>query len=200
MDRRTFVAAVVGALPLASFRLREAAAQDTEFIRALDQAQEARPQRIAASARIAAEGEPGTPLVLHGQVRTAAGQPVDGAIVFAYHTDHTGLYDRPGSAAHSWRLRGWARTGPDGGFEFRTIRPAAYPSRQIPAHVHMNVYAPAGRYSAGELRFADDPLVPRREHDESERAGEFKWVRPVAQRAGAQHVDFAIKLDESKKF
>lgn len=200
MNRRTFVIALGAALPFAALRGRRAAAQDTEFIRALDKAQEARPQRIAASARIAPEGEPGTPLVIHGQVRNAAGQPVEGAIVFAYHTDNTGLYDRPGTAAHSWRLRGWARTGADGRFEFRTIRPAAYPSRQIPAHVHMNVYAPAGRYSAGELRFADDPLLPRREQDESARLGDFGWVRPVAQREGAQHVDFSIRLEESKKF
>jgi hypothetical protein len=66
--------------------------------------------------------------------------------------------------------------------------------------VHVNVYAPAGRYSAGELRFADDALVPRRERESSDRMRELEWVRPVTTRERVQHVDFNIRLDDARRF
>jgi len=200
MNRRSFLIALSAGLPCASAHFRDAEAQDLEFLRALDAAQKQRPSVIASLARIAPESEPGTPLVVHGRLLDTSGAPLSGAVVFAYHTDRDGLYDRPAGAAHSWRLRGWARTDNEGRFEFRTIRPAPYPSRQIPAHVHVNVYAPSGRYSAGELRFADDPLVPRQERESSDRMGEFAWVKQIATRDGVQHVDFAIRLDPARRF
>src|SRR5688572_19657937 len=96
--------------------------QDVEFIRALERTQQSRPSTLASNARIAPATEPGTPLVIHGRAFAADGRtPLRDAIVFAYHTDREGLYDRPGTAAHSWRLRGWARTDADGRFEFQTI-------------------------------------------------------------------------------
>ena len=61
----------------------------------------------------------------------AAGKPVPGVDVFAYQTDQHGIYAAPG-AADPWRLKGWAVTDAQGRFEFRTIRPAAYPSNTVP--------------------------------------------------------------------
>jgi len=176
-------------------------AQDTEFIRALDRAQAARPATITTSARIAALDEPGTPLIIHGKAFAEDGKtPLSGATVFAYHTDRTGLYDKPGSPAHSWRIRGWARTGSDGGFEFRTIRPGAYPSNRIPQHVHFTVFTADARYHAGELRFADDPLIPAAERATSKGEGQFGDVRPVTKEGPADAVDFAIRLKAGERF
>ena len=77
------------------------AAQDTEFIRALEKTQEQRPATLTATARIAPESEPGTPLVIHGHAFAEDGKtPLANAIIFAYHTDKEGVYDRPGAAAH----------------------------------------------------------------------------------------------------
>lgn len=193
--------ATVGALLASFFLAQPAEPQDLDFIRALERAQAQRPQALSSVARIAPEGEPGTPLVIHGRVVGSDGQSATaGAVVFAYHTDREGLYDQRSAGPHSWRLRGWVRTDAEGRFEFRTMRPGSYPSRSVPAHVHFTVFHNGSRFHAGELRFADDPLVSAREQSASERAGNFGAVRPVRQAKGVQHVDFAIRLDAGEKF
>ena len=179
-----------------------ATAQDREFLRALERAQQQRPATLTMNARIAPASEPGTPLVIHGRLFDQDGRtPVAGAVVFAYQTDREGLYNAPGSAPHSWRLRGWTKTGPDGRFVFETIRPGRYPGARIPAHVHLTVFAPAGkRYHAGELQFADDEFVPAPDLAESRSAGEFGRVRPVRTDGDAQHVDVQIRIDPRQVF
>ncbi|MDC8014964.1 hypothetical protein [Tahibacter soli] len=122
------------------------------------------PATFAAPARIAPAGEPGEPLALSGVVTDRAGKPQAGVVVYAYHTDRTGIYPRDaslsGAAARHGRLRGWARTDDAGRYAFDTIRPAAYPGRSIPQHVHLHVIEP-GRctYYLGDVLFADDPLL-----------------------------------------
>lgn len=178
-----------------------ASAQDVEYIRAVERAQQQRPASMAASSRIAPAGEPGTPLVLHGRVVKADGTPAGGAIVFAYHTDRSGLYDRPEAGAHSWRLRGWAKADEAGRFTFETIRPGPYPDRRGPAHVHFTIFTPSGeRYHAGEAKFEDDNLVPAREREASKRAGDFGEVRPVRREAGKEHVQVALRIDAAQRF
>src|SRR5262245_66231303 len=115
MDRRTFLIAISAVAPVLSLRSEAFAAQDLEFLRALERAQRERPAVLAATARIAPVGEPGTPLVIHGRVLRADGRTAaPGVVVFAYHTDATGHYDVPSAGPHSWRLRGWARTDAEG--------------------------------------------------------------------------------------
>ena len=177
------------------------AAQDVEYIRALERAQASRPQALTASARIAPESEPGTPLVIHGQLFAADGtSPVANAIVFAYHTDRGGLYDKPGSGPHSWRLRGWARTDATGRFEFSTIRPGSYPNTTNPAHVHFAVFTADARYHAGGLLFDDDPLIRDADRARDKALGEFASIRPVRQEGPAQHVDLRLRLDPNQRF
>jgi protocatechuate 3,4-dioxygenase beta subunit len=181
--------------------LLPAVAQDTEYIRALERAQAARPAQITSSERIAPENEPGTPLTIKGKLFAEDGKTVvKDAIVFAYQTDRTGLYDAAGSPAHSWRIRGWARTGADGAFEFRTIRPGRYPSRTIPAHVHFTIFTGSTRYHAGELRFEDDDVVPAREREASRQEGTFGSVRPVTKSGNGEAVELAIRLKASERF
>ena len=177
------------------------AAQDTEFIRALEKTQESRPATLAATARIAPESEPGTPLVIHGHAFAEDGKtPLANAIIFAYHTDKDGVYDRPGTPAHSWRLRGWAKTDAQGRFEFSTIKPGSYPNTNNPAHVHFTVFAADAKYHAGELQFADDPLIQAsaRARDKSE--GEFGSIRPVRTEGGSQHVDLRLRVSPRNRF
>jgi protocatechuate 3,4-dioxygenase, beta subunit len=176
-------------------------AQDSQYVQALTRAQSQRPAVLSPVARIAPESEPGTPLVIRGRLFAADGKTaIPNATIFAYHTDNSGLYDKAGSPPHSWRLRGWALTSPDGSFEFRTIRPGPYPGNRIPAHVHFTVYTADARYHAGELRFEDDRLVPDNERQAAKDAGQFGGVRPVRVDGGTQFVEFAIKINPSERF
>lgn len=116
------------------------------------------PEVIGSSSRIAPQGEPGEPLVLDGIVRDADGTPVPGVIVYAYQTNSRGIY--PKAATRHGALRGWARSDAQGRYRFETIRPGAYPSRNIPQHIHMHVIEPGrATYYIDDITFSDDPLL-----------------------------------------
>jgi protocatechuate 3,4-dioxygenase beta subunit len=195
MDRRTFIVITGSVVAAAGAGLVPGleASQDLEFIAALERAQRERPTQLASAARIAPESEPGDPLAVHGRAVAEDGQtPIPGAVIFAYHTDRTGRYDRPGAPPHSWRLKGWAMTGADGRFEFRTIRPGAYPQRNTPEHIHLNMFLPDGRrYWADGLVFDDDPLLP---------AAERAKAGHVRREGGTQHVDFTFRVIPANRF
>jgi protocatechuate 3,4-dioxygenase beta subunit len=104
----------------------------------------------AAIVQLASPGEPGERMILTGRVLAADGAtPAAGVVIYAHHTNHAGLYAN-GSNETVWsrrhgRLRGWAVTGADGRYTFRTIKPAIYPDRSMPAHVHLFVGEPGRR-------------------------------------------------------
>lgn len=110
-------------------------------------------------------GETGEPLVISGNVYKEDGKtPAAGVLIYAYHTNAAGIYPKrtPDDGRAQWRhgyLRGWVRTGRDGKYEFRTIKPAAYPGRTEPAHIHLTMSAANYPEYVGTIWFADDPLV-----------------------------------------
>src|SRR5262245_54060989 len=106
MNRRAFLATTAAVVASTRFGITShaAGAQDLEFIAALERAQRERPNGLTSKARIAPESEPGQPLVIHGRAVAEDGRtPIKGAVIFAYHTDRDGLYDRPGAPPHTWR-------------------------------------------------------------------------------------------------
>jgi protocatechuate 3,4-dioxygenase beta subunit len=139
---------------------------------------------------------------VHGRAFAADGRtPLVGAIVFAYHTDRNGTYDRRGAGAHSWRLKGWAKTGADGRFGFRTIRPGPYPARGQAAHIHLTLFTADGsRYHAGEVLFADDPLVSAAERESTRRDADFGPVRAVRREGVVEHVDVNVRVVPGQRF
>jgi protocatechuate 3,4-dioxygenase beta subunit len=130
------------------------------------------PERPSWRTRIAPEGEPGEAMEIGGAVyRTDAKTPAPDVILYVYHTDAEGIYPpapgASGSARNHGRLRGWMKTGADGAYRFVTIRPASYPGRRFPAHVHAIVKEPdLNEYWIDDFHFDDDPLLT-----EAERAG-----------------------------
>lgn len=109
-----------------------------------------------------AQGAPGEPCYVQGQVRGLAGEPVPGAELEVWHADGDGLYDvQHDDGAGALRARGRLRADADGRFAFRTVLPQGYrvptdgtggrllqalgrpPWR--PAHLHFMISAPGYR-------------------------------------------------------
>ena len=116
--------------------------------------------------------EPGDQLVISGRILQADGTPAEGFVLFIYHTDASGYYNEKDDASHP-RLMGWMKTGTDGRYRFRTIRPAPYPHRTTPAHIHAHVYGP--QYSERPIAdywFEGDPLMTAEELARAAKQGE----------------------------
>jgi protocatechuate 3,4-dioxygenase beta subunit len=148
----------------------------------------------SAQGRVTPDGEPGTPLVVRGHVFLADGvTPAAGVILYVYHTDATGVYNRGEGPP---RLRAWLRTDSAGAYEYRTIRPAAYPGRTVPAHIHTQVWGHGVPAQYGpELEFDDDPLLGATERQSSEKAGRFAWILRPEKRSGVLEVTHDIRLE-----
>ena len=145
--------------------------------------------------------EPGDHLVVTGQVFAPDGiTPAANVIVYAYQTDSTGEYHNDANGVA--RLHGWAKTDAQGRFEFRTIRPAPYPGRSIPAHIHFHIYG--GGYPlqwTPELMFADDPLLKREEISASAPMGKFGGIQAVTRSSdGTQRCIFNIRASKTTNY
>jgi len=122
---------------------------------------------------IAPPGEPGVRIVISGRVLDASGRPVPHVILRAYHTDARGLYRadaRMYSDTLPPRLEGTLRTAGDGSYSIETIRPAPYPNRSTPAHIHFELRPPNGPRDYAILYFADDPLLTREQRTKQPQA------------------------------
>ena len=74
------------------------------------------------------DGEPGTPLVFHGQVHAVDGTPLAGAEVDIWHCDNDGYSPSSPRASPSGTCAAGSRR-PDGQFRIHTIQPAPARSR-----------------------------------------------------------------------
>lgn len=141
------------------------------------------------------EKEPGVRLIVSGRVFDPSGtKPVAGVRVYAYHTDATGIYNKPD--ARQPRLKATVVTDADGRFELRTIRPAAYPGSSGPAHIHFEVSgAGYDKQWPDELQFADDPAITPSMLAESKAKGTFApIVQTTRDGRGVLHATYNIRL------
>jgi protocatechuate 3,4-dioxygenase beta subunit len=149
------------------------------------------------SAVLVKKGEPGEPLRVRGVVYRPDGTtPAAGIILYVYQTDITGRY-APRSGEHP-RLRAWMRTDEKGRYEFTTIRPAPYPNRTEPAHIHTQIWGPGvATHSNVVLLFADDPLLRPADRAESAALGRFGFIKsPVKAGDGVFEVTLDMRLQE----
>jgi protocatechuate 3,4-dioxygenase beta subunit len=120
--------------------------------------------------------EPGEPLSISGTISQPDGKPAEGIVLFIYHTDATGYYNEKDDASHP-RLKGWMKTGPNGRYEFRTIKPAPYPHRTTPAHIHAHIYgAQYSERSIEDYWFEGDPFITTKEFARRKETGAIPAV------------------------
>jgi len=122
------------------------------------------PEKLSWKTVIPPEKEPGQPLVISGKLFQPDGTtPAESTVLFVYQTDVTGYYNEKDDASHP-RLKGWMKIGADGNYEFRTIKPGAYPHRSTPAHIHAHVYGPGySERSIEDYWFEGDPRINEKE-------------------------------------
>lgn len=102
--------------------------------------------------------------------------PAENVIIYIYHTNRQGIYptrgDEEGWAKRHGYLRGWAKTGKDGKYTFYTFRPASYPDRSEPEHIHFTVKeVDRNEYYLDDLLFEDDPLLTVEKRKDRENRG-----------------------------
>ncbi|MFN0085816.1 MAG: intradiol ring-cleavage dioxygenase [Blastocatellia bacterium] len=137
---------------------------------------EAMPKTLGWETTIGGANEPGEPMEISGTIYQADGKtPAAGVILYVYQTNAAGVYAAaPGQTAarRHGALRGWMKTDAAGRYRFRSIRPAAYPGRTDPAHIHPTIKEPdKNEYYIDEYRFDDDPLLTPRERAREEKRG-----------------------------
>lgn len=143
--------------------------RDTEGFR--DAMRRAAVRHGISSLTLARDDEPGEWIEVEGIVRNSSQQPVPGALVYFFATDHAGRYhpEIPGEVMP--RLFGVLVTDEQGMFHVRTVRPGPYPGTRNARHVHLTVDAPSMRLAAPSYAvFDDDPLLD--EPQNAEQRGE----------------------------
>lgn len=110
-------------------------------------------------------GAPGPKLAISGTVYKQDGKtPAANVVLYVYHTDQKGIYPKRGGETgwgqrHGY-IRGWVKTNSQGQYLFYTLKPAPYPGRSDPAHIHITVKeADKNEYWIDEFLFDDDPLL-----------------------------------------
>lgn len=139
-------------------------------------------------------------LKLFGKVYQKDGRtPAEGVILYIYHTNRDGLYqrndDEKGWGRRHGFIRGWVKTDKDGSYTFYTFRPAAYPGGAEPEHIHIFIKEPnINEYYIDDFVFDDDPLLtPKKRKSLPERAGSG-IVNPVPDEQGILQVRRDIVL------
>ena len=118
---------------------------------------------------------PGIPLFFKGWVRDQEGKPIEGAEVDVWHASPVGLYETQDPQQAEMNLRGKFTTDADGGFSFRSVKPAGYPipidgpvgallnaqkrHNFRPAHLHFLIYKPGYKSVTSQIYSDDDPVL-----------------------------------------
>ena len=151
------------------------------------------PNSLSEKANIVTDNERGEPMELRGIVTDRSGNPAAGIVIYAYQTDNDGHYPK-GETVHG-KLRAWARTNELGQYSFKTVRPQAYPNRDIPQHIHLHVIEPGkGTYYIDSVEFTDDPLLTDEIENKRPCRGGCGVVTPVLQKDNSWLVIRNIEL------
>ncbi len=134
------------------------------------------PKQLSWETTLSDSSEPGERMEISGKIFKPDGKtPAAGVILYVYHTNAKGFYEpaeNQTSARRHGKLRGWMKTDEQGRYKFRSIKPAAYPNRNDPAHIHPVIKEQdKNEYYIDEYLFDDDPLVTASERARQEKRG-----------------------------
>jgi protocatechuate 3,4-dioxygenase beta subunit len=112
----------------------------------------------------------GEVILVTGRVTGADGRPLANALVDVWQANHHGRYAHPADknpAPLDPAFQGWGmmRTDAEGAYQFRTIKPGAYPLSFIGEsgwrcqHIHFKVRHPDARNLTTQMYFEGDPLI-----------------------------------------
>lgn len=121
------------------------------------------------------------------------GEPLPGAVIELWHTDHLGHYDLDG-----YRYRARLPVDAQGRYSVDTVMPGHYPGR-VCQHIHYLVTAPGHKPLITQLYFATDPVFegdPNRNFTRDPLVESRELVRPVvlAGDPGAVHAAVGFEL------
>jgi catechol 1,2-dioxygenase len=118
---------------------------------------------------------PGPELFVRVSLEDACGRPVAGAEIDVWHSSPEGLYENQDPNQAEMNLRGRFVSDAEGGFNFRSVKPAGYPipvdgpvgdlvraTRRHnfrPAHLHFMVYKSGFKTLVSQVYSPDDPHI-----------------------------------------
>lgn len=147
--------------------------------------------------------EPGPRMEVSGTIFKKDGKtPAKDVILYIYHTDQRGEYSQKGNETgwgkrHGY-IRGWIKTNADGKYKFYTLRPAAYPGRQNPEHIHPVIKEPGVKeYWIDEYLFDDDPILTSKERNSQPGRGGKGIIKTQKRNNGMQvaHRDIILGVN-----
>ena len=110
---------------------------------------------------------------MQGRVQDRAGRPIAGAEVDIWQSSTVGLYENQDPEQADMNLRGKFTTDAEGGFAFRSVKPAGYPiptdgvvGRLLraqdrhpfrPAHIHALIFKEGFKTLTSQVYADDDP-------------------------------------------
>jgi catechol 1,2-dioxygenase len=118
----------------------------------------------------------GEDMFIHGRILDTSGSPVDGAVIDVWQANDEGFYDvQQQGIQPDFNLRGVFRTGPDGRYWFRAVKPKYYPIPDDgpvgqllnklgrhpyrPAHLHYIIKAKGFDALVTHIFDPDDPYI-----------------------------------------
>ncbi len=124
------------------------------------------PQNISSISYSPAWNSAGQKLLITGKAYKQDGlTPAANIIIYYWQTNHKGYYvDKNDLNIHVKRhgyIRGWVKSDNQGRYSIYTIKPGAYPNKDIPAHIHLSIKEPdiKDEYYVDNLVFDYDPLL-----------------------------------------
>ncbi|MCJ7465808.1 MAG: intradiol ring-cleavage dioxygenase [Maribacter sp.] len=146
------------------------------------------PEKINAVDTSAAWNLNGQKLLITGTIFKKDGRtPAPGVILYYYHTDTNGLYAYKKGLDERVRrhgyIRGWIKSDENGKYAIYTVRPAAYPNSNEPAHIHPSIKEPLieKEYYIDEFVFDDDKLLTSAKRRAMENRGGSGILRVLRQ-------------------